>query len=229
MSDGESGILSKACQKFLRVENVNHYTTNSPTHCPHIERFWRTLKSKLSRYMFAKRTTRWLEGVKQIVHAQNRTVTRAHGETPYDVVHDRAADMRATVKMFSYKDNPRSARPLKVGQLVRISTLKRQFQKEGAGGWSNEVFKIARVKHTRGEVTMYLLEDQGGEAIRGAFYGEEIQKVKIPDKNRYLIEKIIRRRTIRGVPHVLVRWYGKGAHFDSYIPASTIEDIDSNE
>jgi len=229
MSDSESGIMSKACQKFLRTNDVNHYTTNSPTHCPHIERYWRTLKSKLSRYMFAKRTQLWLEAVKKIVHALNRTVTRAHGETPYDVVHDPEATLRADIKMFSYKDYKTSARPLSLGQLVRISTVKRGFQKEGDGGWGNEVFKISRVKRTHGEPIMYLLKDQGDEPIRGAFYRDELQKVKIPKKNKYLIEKIMRRRNIGGVPHVLVRWYGRGAQFDSFIPADRIEDIESVE
>jgi len=224
MSDSESGIMSRACKKFLSDNGVNHYTTNSPTHCAFIERYWRDLKNRLARHYFRHRTHQWVAACKDIIHARNRMVTRAHGETPYDVVHDPAAAGRALIRMFSYKDYKTNTRPLKVGSPVRISTIKRTFQKEGSGGWSMEIFKVDRIKKVAGEPYMYMLKDEGGEDIDGAFYRDELQVVKMPTDGNRLIDKIVGRRRIKGVPHVLVRWLGLGAKFNSYVPANSIEE-----
>ena len=63
----------------------------------------------------------------------------------------------------------------KVGDVVRIVSEKRAFQKEYEKGWTFEKFRIKAVKYTAPIV--YLLEDLSGEPILGTFYANELQSV----------------------------------------------------
>lgn len=42
------------------------------------------------------------------------------------------------------------------------------------------------------------------EPIQGSFYASELQKVSIDEHTQWTIEKIIRKRKVRGKPEVLV-------------------------
>jgi hypothetical protein len=66
-------------------------------------------------------------------------------------------------------------RVFKVGDVVRIVSQRKTFQKEYEKGWTHEKFRIKAVKYTAPIV--YLLEDLSGEPILGTFYVDELQHV----------------------------------------------------
>lgn len=86
----------------------------------------------------------------------------------------------------------------KKGDFVRISKNREQFSKSYRPNWSNEIFRILKVKYTKPPT--YLLQDQNGQEIEGAVYTEELQKTQFPDV--YLVEKIIRKKGNM----LLVKW-----------------------
>ncbi len=63
----------------------------------------------------------------------------------------------------------------KIGDIVRIVSQKKKFQKEYEKIWTVEKFRIKAVKYTAPIV--YLLEDLSGEPILGTFYANELQNV----------------------------------------------------
>ncbi|XP_071052936.1 uncharacterized protein [Onthophagus taurus] len=75
--------------------------------------------------------------------------------------------------------------------------------------WSNEIFTIATVQNTNPRT--YLIKDGRGEPILGAFYDEELQRVKHPDV--FLIEKVLRRKGNK----VRVKWLGMDSSHNSWI------------
>ena len=102
--------------------------------------------------------------------------------------------------------------PLAVGDKVRLSKTRRQFAKGYTGHWSREVFTVDRVLDTT--PLTYVVADASGEAIKGSFYGPELQRVTPPDY--FDVEAVLDTRRRRGRTEYLVKWAGYPASFNSW-------------
>ena len=86
---------------------------------------------------------------------------------------------------------------------------------------------------------LYKLEDRAGEPLHGTWHSQKIQPIRA---NRFLIEKIIRRRqraqedpkakrassrSEANAPECLVKWKGWPTKFNTWIPESDIADLNS--
>jgi hypothetical protein len=75
--------------------------------------------------------------------------------------------------LLKYKNyNPVEPYLYKVGDRVRISSMKSIFDKGYKHNWSKEVFVIDQIQHTK--PTTYLLKDLSGDVVEGAFYAQEL-------------------------------------------------------
>jgi len=66
------------------------------------------------------------------------------------------------------------------------------------------------------------LKDYGGEDITGTFYEDELQSIDMPEVFR--IEKILRKRTVKGEKQHLVRWAGWPPKYDSWMEAKDLQE-----
>ena len=74
---------------------------------------------------------------------------------------------------------------------------------------------------------MYELEDltEGkGEPIIGKFYESELSAV-IKKDNIYKVEKILKRKKVKGKEMVLVKWLGYSSNHNSWIPKENVVDV----
>ena len=55
----------------------------------------------------------------------------------------------------------------------------------------------------------------------------ELQKVEVDDNTTYMIEKLVKKQTVEGIPGYIVKWYGWKELYNSFVPASEIKDIKS--
>jgi hypothetical protein len=108
----------------------------------------------------------------------------------------------------------------KVEDTVRISRVKGIFEPGYLPNWSEEIYTIAEVKLTN-PVT-YIIKDANGEIIEGSFYNEELQATS---QQVFRIEKIIRKKKIKGVLHGLVKWIGYNHSHDQWIPMTDIQAV----
>ncbi|CAH3164794.1 unnamed protein product [Porites evermanni] len=98
-----------------------------------------------------------------------------------------------------------------IGDKVRISKYRRQvFDKVYTSNWTEEIFVIDRIIPTR-PVT-YSIVDLMGEAIKGSFYEQELQKAK---QQTFRIEHVLKRDNKK--KKTLVKWSGYSAKFNSWI------------
>lgn len=116
--------------------------------------------------------------------------------TPASVTDKIAKKLMQTV--FNYRDVPAQKILFKAGDHVRISKMKKVFEKTYTRSWSNEVFRIKKVRYT--VPPTYVIEDLNKNEIDGHFYTQELKKTKFP--NNYLIERILRRKGDK----ILVKW-----------------------
>ena len=76
----------------------------------------------------------------------------------------------------------------------------------------------------RGDPNMYEIEDLEGEPIIGKFQEEELSAVEKKD-DVYKVEKILKRKKVKGKNMVLVKWLGYDNKHNSWIAQENIQNI----
>ena len=155
------------------------YSTHNEGKSVVAERFIRTLKGKIYKYMTSISKNLYTGKLDDIVDEYNNTYHTTIKMKPIDVKDNTYIN---TSKEINNKD-PK----FKVGNRVRISKYKHIFAKEYIPNGSEEVFVIKKVKNTA--LWTYVINDLNGEEIIGTFYEKELQKTS---QEEFRIEKVIR-------------------------------------
>ena len=158
--DKGSRFYNAYFKKWLRDNNIVMYSTHNEGKSVVPERFIRTLKSKIYKYMTSISKNVYIDKLDDIVDEYNNTYHTTIKMKPIDVKDNTYIN---TDKEFNNKD-PK----FKVGDHVRISKYKNIFAKGYMPNWSEEVFIIKKVKNTI--PWTYAINDLNGEEITGTFY-----------------------------------------------------------
>jgi len=196
-------------KSLLHKYNINHYHTFSEKKASIIERFNRTLKSKMWRGFSEQGSYRWLNLLPKLVEQYNSTIHSTTGYKPKDVTKNDEKTILLKMLKNRKKMKVRTKQRFLTGDRVRISRVQKALAKGYWPQWSNEIYTVWKVQPTL-PVT-YLLKDDKGEVLKGGFYNQELSKTKV--NNTYLIEKVIRKRGDK----LLVRWLGFDKSHDSWI------------
>lgn len=79
----------------------------------------------------------------------------------------------------------------KINDKVRITHLRRLFQREYDQKWTGEIFRVSSRFRSQG-IPVYKLKDFADESIYGTFYAQELQKVNKDDNSIWKIDKILK-------------------------------------
>lgn len=203
-------FYNKDFEALMKQYGIKMYSTFSNVKASICERFNRTLKTKMWKMFSVQGTYKWIDIVDELVMEYNSTKHRTIKMKPKDVtVKNEKYLLRHIYGKF--EANRTQKIKFKVGDNVRISKYKTVFEKGYTPNWTTEIFKISKVQNTN-PVT-YILEDGQNEPIEGAFYQEELAKVKYPDV--YLVEKVIKRKGNKEY----VKWLGFDSSYNSWIDA----------
>ena len=157
------------------------YSTHNERKSVVAERFIRTLKSKIYKYMTSISKNVFIDKLDDIVNEYNNTYHTTIKMKPIDIKDNTYTN---TDKDVNDKD-PK----IKAGDHVRISKYKNIFAKGYTPNWPEEIFIIKRIKNT-GPWT-YVIKDLNDEEIIGTFYEKELQKI---NEKEFRIEKVIKRK-----------------------------------
>jgi len=173
------------CAKY----NMKLYSVYTHLKAAMVERLIRTIKARLFRIFNLQGSHRWYGRVlKQVMADYNGTKHSATGYKPNDVGKREEEILRRTV--FKFRKTAQLFSRFRKDDPVRVSKFRSVFDKPSHGqNWSREVFYIHRVQNT--QPITYVLRDNMGDVIRGAFYREELLSTRYPDT--YVIEKVLRR------------------------------------
>ena len=181
------------------------YSTNNEGKSVVAERFIRTLKSKIYKYMTSISKNVYIDKLNTIVNKYNNTYHTTIKMKSIDVKDNININ---TSKKINYKDLK-----FKVGDYVRISKYKNIFPKGYMPNWSEEVFVADKIKNT--VPWTYVINDLNGEEITGTFYENELQKT---NQKEFRIEKIIKRKGDK----LCVKWKRYDNSFNSWINKNDI-------
>ena len=212
-SDKGTEFLNSTFQSMLRRHGIHFYTSeNEDLKASVVERFNRTLKTKMYRYFTHANTRRYVDVLDDLLHSYNNTYHRSIGMTPVEVGRHNEEEVRVRL----YPSKPKSYKwKYDVGDRVRIAMQRRPFRKGYLGDWSQEIFEIASRLPT--VPVTYELKDLSGELIKGRFYEPEVQKVCKSDDEHFGIDRILKTRKRGGRIQYLVSWKGYPSKFDSWV------------
>ena len=154
-------------KSWLQKNNTEMYSVHNEGKSVVADRFIRTLKTKIFKYMTSKSKNMYIDKLGDIVNEYNNTYHRTIKMKPVDDVKDN------TYIDFGKESNDKDHK-FQVGDYVRISKCKNIFAKGYTPNWSEEIFVFSKIKNTI--PLKYVINDLNGEEIIGTFYEKEIQK-----------------------------------------------------
>ena len=219
-------FLNKDVQDYLKSIGVHYFNTyNTKFKCAIVERFNRTLKSKMLKYFTAKGTRKYIDVLPKLVDSYNRAYHRIIGTVPMNVNEDNKQQIFENI--YGYPDErsyilAKNKKPeLNVGDEVRRKYELNPMDKGYYPTWTDVIYKIAKTLPGKAK-PMYKLLDEHGHEIKQSFYPEEIQKIK---SNMYRIEKIIKRERRNGKEGFIVKWLGYTSDHNSWVPKEAVRDV----
>ena len=220
ITDQGTEFFDKHFKALLKDEDIGLYNTYNETKASVVERLIRTLKTRMWRYFTAKKTMRYIDVLPDLVYSYNHSVHRSIKMKPTDVTDNEKQVWRT---LYDHNDDVKHVKyKFKIGDQVRISKIKRKFEKGYLPNFSKEIFTIS--KQVPRDPPVYKLKDYDGEELKGTFYEKELQKV-IKSSDVYEVEKILKKRGRGNNVQYLVKWLGYPSKFNSWVPASEINLI----
>jgi hypothetical protein len=218
--DSGSEFYNTQFLKYLKDNEIDIYSVYNEGHNPVIERFNRTLKTEMWRRFTEEQTERWAGMIPDLLKWYNNKKHSTIKMTPYE-----ASQKENEIEILQ-EENERTKAPkrkrkpkFKVGDKVRISKLKKTFEKGYKPNWTKEIFTISKILNTN-PIT-YKIKDYEDNDIDGSFYEPELQKSQTNEV--YLIEKVLKKQKGK----VFVKWLGFDSKYNSWINESELYDLES--
>ena len=164
--DKGSKFYNNSFKKWIKDNDVVMYSINNEGKSVITERFIRTLKNEIYKYITSISKKVYIDKLDDIVKEYNNKYQTSIKMKPVDVTDHTYIDFKK--ERFSNKD-PK----FKVGDQVRISKYKNIFAKGYTPNRSKEIFVINKIKNT--VLWTYVINDLNGEEIIGTFYEKELQ------------------------------------------------------
>ena len=216
--DKGSEFYNKTFKEWLLQNDIELYSTFNEGKAVIIERFNRTLKSRMYKQFTIQNNTIWYNIIDKLVDEYNKT---KHGSIKLTPVEASKKKNHGLVYFNLYGDIEASKQKpkFKIGDEVRISKYKRKvFDKGYTPNWSEEIFTIDKIQYTN--PLTYKLKDLRGEDIQGSFYEPELLKAK---QEVFRIDKVIRRDHKK--KQALIKWRGYSDDFNTWIPLKDLKNI----
>ena len=224
-TDQGKEFYNPAVKRLLERYNVELFSVKSPFKSAMVERWNRTIKSKLWKLFTSRNNNKWLEALPEIVEAYNHSKHRMIKMKPADVTEENS--MLVWEHLYGNEERHRNTlkKNVKEGDTVRISKAKGLFEKGYLPNWSREEFTVDNISK-KYLPTMISLKDYKGDTIEGKFYEQEIQKIeRDPDDDIFDVEKVIRQKRVNGQLWYFVKWLGYDDSFNSWIRKEDVTDV----
>lgn len=158
-----NSILEKYSIKLYHTENLEKSSI--------IERFNRTLNSKMKIYFYVNQNYRWIDILQNLIREYNHSYHRTIRTSPADVGKHNEDTI---LKLLGSQQSSMIRTDIEVGDRVRITKEKKTFGNKYGSNWTKEIFIVDKIVYT--EPITYKLKALDGEEIIGSFYRKEILK-----------------------------------------------------
>jgi len=203
-------------EALLANRSIHHYTTGSYKAWL-VERFHRSLRELLGRYMTEHETDRYVDVLQPIVQVYNRRYHTALRMSPDEAERKENHFKVYTLRLVEKPSDVKFLKPrFKVGDTVRVSVVRLReathlFRKTSwQSNFSEAYFVVRSVITNAGPRPMFTLNDARGRPFPGRFYDEELTHYNYSGLSK--IEKVLRTRVVKrgrqSIKELLVHWLG---------------------
>ena len=217
--------------------NKIHFTSpDTSSHAAYIERFNRTLQGIVYKYMTENETNRYISKIDDdgqvielmplFLQSYNNRKHRMIGVTPYQAETQSELHTQIQKRLNNYHEKIKQRlATYRVGEFVRIAKIKGKFSRGYNEQASQEIFKIVEVKKNF-KIPLYVLSNyRGDEIIKGSFYPFELVRVR---GDVFRVEKVLKRRKVRGRNQLFVKWKGFDDTYNSWIDGTDVQQVYPN-
>lgn len=215
---GKEFFCSEFLNNIVKPYGLIHYTTKSNHHASHCERYVKSLKTMIYKYLDLKGTNRYIDVLQKITEQLNN---RAHSRYKFIPNKVTEKDEKRLLKIFNKKRPLAKKVKFKINQQVRISEIPKHFRRAFLPYWSTNLYTIKAIN--RKEPVVYTLADHSGKILPRKYYTEQLQLTKARDC--YLVEKIVKKKGNK----VLVRYLGYGPEFDEWVENENFFDVEKED
>ena len=138
--DKGSEFYNRSMKSWLEKNDIKMYSTLNEGKPVVAERFIRTIKNEIYKYMTSISKNMYIDKLDDMVHKYNNKNHRAIKMKPNDVKDSTYIDFLQEVN----DNDPK----FKVGDHVRISKYKNIFAKGYTPNWSKEIFVVKKIKNS---------------------------------------------------------------------------------
>lgn len=178
VSDRGSEMVNQIFINFCRAEGMILLHNYTSTHAFIVERFNRTLKDIMYKYMTDTGQYRYVDELQNLVLSYNRRVHRMIKMSPIEAEKPKNSfKIRYRMSKHTSKIKRQKAK-FSIGDKVRIALEKNKFSRGHHVQSTREVFEVYHVKTTL-PIPIYYIMDAKGEKIKGGFYSFELAKCNI--------------------------------------------------
>ena len=218
-TDKGSEFVSKHFKEFLKSKEIRVYQTENEEKSRVVERCNKTMKNRMWKMFTVNNNTVYRDKIDKLVDDYNNARHSSVKMTPVEAS-KKANEGKAWSNLYGNLIYLKPGKPaFAIEYKVRISKYKRQvFDKGCTPNWTEEIFAIDKVLPTK-PVT-YSIADLMGEAIKGSFYAQELQR---PKQQTFRIEKVVRRDNKKKL--ALVKWSGYPDKFNSCVRFKDLVDF----
>ena len=222
-TDEGKEFYNKTFKDLLAKYHIIHFSSgNKDIKCAVVERFNRTLRTKLFRYFTANNTNRYIDVLSDIVASYNATTHRSIGMAPQDVTEMNEYEVWKKLYGGVYPSSKTCL--FSVGDQVRLARIKGRFEQGYIQNWTDEIFVV--YKCISRKPVVYQLKDTEGETVEGTFYAWELQKVhKDLKKDFFKVEKILDQKRQGRQTLYLVKYQGYPDKFNAWVPSKHLKKL----
>ena len=135
-----SEFYNRSMKSWLEKNAIGMHSTHNEGKSAVTERFFRTLKNKIYKYMTSISKTVYIDKLDDIVNKYNNTF--------YSTIKMKPPNVKSSMYIDSSKKLKKKDPKFKIGDTVKISKYKNIFAKGYVSNWPEEVFVIKKVKKT---------------------------------------------------------------------------------
>ena len=226
-TDEGKEFTSKSMIEIYNKYNVKRYSTyQRDIKVSIVERFNRTLKEKISRYVVEFNTERFIDKLDVMINTYNLTEHRGlMNKSPTDVYlmseWDDVKEFTVALYKNHFRKNNSVQDVLTHGEVVRVKNVSHHFKRSYHLKNSYELFKIDKVNQTHVPIT-YMLKELDGEKIHGIFYRSEL--IKVNDSGKYAVN-IIKKRRRKGKEQYLIKYVHYPGCKEQWVDSKQIEKL----
>lgn len=175
--DNGSEFYNTKMKEYLDKNDITIYSTYGDSKSVVAERFIKTLREKIYKYLQANGTFKYIDKLDDIVDTYNHTTHSTLKMSPIEAREEQ--NYETILRMNEEKESTNNPK-FKINDWVRIFVKKDVFQKKTQSeNWSFETFQIEKIHQT--SPFTYTIKDRKGETIQGSFYEWELQPTLLKD------------------------------------------------